>query len=82
MDLAESLEKMGRISEAQGDHGKALEFMLKALEIREVSLPEGHPDIATSLNYIADEYEKMGDHRRAQEYKRRALGKVIGSGKG
>ncbi|MCH8558213.1 MAG: protein kinase [Balneolia bacterium] len=46
--------EMGRAWEAIGDYHKALESYEKSLHTRREVLPDGHPDIATSLFHRAD----------------------------
>ncbi len=45
----------------------------KALEMWQKSLPENHPDIATSLNNIGYSYYNLGKHQEALEYFKKAL---------
>ena len=65
--------RAGRFLSELGDHSKALEFKLKALDIREKVLPEGHPDLATSYNNVGLTYCDWGDHSKALEFMLKAL---------
>ena len=55
-----------------GDHQRALEYKVKALEIAKKVLPETHPDLAVSYNNVGSAYGALGDHQREQEYKEKA----------
>jgi len=46
----------------------------KSLEILQKTLPENHPDLATSYNNIGGVYNKMGKYSKALSYYERALG--------
>ena len=47
--------------------------MLKALDIQEKALPEGHPNLAASYNNVGGTYGDLGDHSKALEFKLKAL---------
>ena len=64
---------MGSTYSNLGDHSKALEFLLKALEIRERVLPPEHPALAQSYNNIGSTYAYMEDFPKAVEYLEKAL---------
>lgn len=72
-NLASSYDNVGYAYGALGDHGKAQEYQLKALEIRERVLPTDHPDLATSYNNMGNTYDDLGDHEKALEYQLKAL---------
>ena len=55
------------------DYDKAMEYHLKALEIRETMLGMEHPDTATSYNNIGLVYHNQGDYPKALEYYTKAL---------
>ena len=55
------------------NYEKSLEYKKKALEMQQKSLPENHPDIATSLNNIGSSYDDLGKHQEALEYYKKAL---------
>jgi tetratricopeptide (TPR) repeat protein len=61
------------ILEALGIYGKALEFELKALTIREKVLDKNHPHLATSYNNVSVIYISLGDLKKALEYGLKAL---------
>ena len=81
-DLAQSYNNVGKIYLYQGDHKRALEYMLKALEILEQSLPADHPYNVMCRSNIAITYAKMEDFIRAFEYMDRALDSAQRSMKG
>ena len=56
-----------------GDYDKALEYHLKALEIREKVLGKEHPDTAISYNNIGTVYYIKGDYDNALKYLFKAL---------
>ena len=56
----------------QGDYDKALEYLLKALAIREKVLGTEHPSTATSYNNIGMVYDNQGDYDKALEYFQKA----------
>ena len=72
-ELATCYNNLGYTYGELGNHPKALEYMLKALAIRETVLPENHPELATSYNNVGSTYGDLGDHRKALEYKLKAL---------
>ena len=59
--------------EAQGDYAKAEPLYQRALAIREKALGPDHPDIATSLNNLAELYMRQGDYAKAEPLYQRAL---------
>jgi tetratricopeptide (TPR) repeat protein len=72
---------IGAVYDNQGDYPKALEFHLKALNIREKVLGKEHPDIAMSYNNIGSVFFFQGDYPKALEYLQKALSileKVLG----
>ena len=71
--LATVYNNLGSIYGNLGDHGKALEFLLKALEIREKVLPPEHPDLAISYNNVSCTYSELGDTEKDLEYGLKAL---------
>ena len=56
-----------------GEHQKALEYLLKALAIRERVRPEDHPDLALSYSNLSYTYGELGDHEKELEYDLKAL---------
>ena len=71
--LATAYNNVGSTYGALGDHKKALEYKLKALEIREKVLPPEHPDLAASYNNVGIAYGHLGDHQKELEYLLKAL---------
>ena len=71
--LATVYNNLGYAYGGLGDHRKALEFMLKALGIREKVLPPEHPDLAKSYNNVGLTYGDLGDHSKALEFQLKAL---------
>jgi tetratricopeptide (TPR) repeat protein len=62
----------------RGQHAKATELFREALAIRQrlyprESYPQGHPDLATSLNNLAALLHAQGDYARAEPLYREAL---------
>jgi CHAT domain-containing protein/Tfp pilus assembly protein PilF len=58
---------------AQGKYDQALPLAQRALAVREKALGPDHPDVATSLNDLAELYEAKGDYARAEPLHLRAL---------
>ncbi|CAF4687816.1 unnamed protein product, partial [Didymodactylos carnosus] len=59
---------MGLVYKNQGDYEKALKYYEKSLEIKLISLPPNHPDIATTYNNIGLVYDNQGDYEKALKY--------------
>ena len=57
----------------KGDYAKAEPLYRRALAIREKALGPEHPDVATSLNNLADLYNDKGDYAKAEPLYQRAL---------
>ncbi len=70
-DLAQSYNNLGVIYTDMNDLNKALEYHLKALDLREKHLDEA--DVAFSCSNISLVYRDMGDYDKALEYNQRAL---------
>jgi len=71
--LAMAYNNLGITYGSLGDHGKELEYQLKALEIRETVLPSDHPDLAQSYNNLGMTYNHLGDYNKELEYVQKAL---------
>ena len=71
--LAAVYNNLGSIYDSLGDHSKALEYLLKALEIQKKVLPPDHPHLASSYNNVGLTYGNLGDHSKALEFKLKAL---------
>ncbi len=56
-----------------GDYAGARPYLEGALAVREAALPEGHPDLAASLNNLGSLLRAQGDYAGARPYLERAL---------
>jgi tetratricopeptide (TPR) repeat protein len=56
-----------------GDYNKALPLYQRSLDIREKMLGPQHPDVAQTLNNLAELYRQMGDYNKALPLYQRAL---------
>ena len=75
------LNNMALVYQAQGEYEKALEYNGKALEVRERTLGNDHPDTATTYNNMAGVYQAQGEYEKALKYYGKALefrGRVLG----
>jgi tetratricopeptide (TPR) repeat protein len=63
----------GSLALARGDMETAGEYHRRALEIREAELGADHPEVAISMNNIANALTGQGQHREAEQMARRAL---------
>ena len=61
-DTAASLNTVGEIYEAMGDHAKAVPILRQVLEINRKVLGPGHADTAISANNLACAYQGMRDY--------------------
>ena len=68
MDTASSLNSIGLVYHAKGDHVQALEYYQRALKIKLAVYGKEHPGTATTLNNIGSVYYAKGDHVQALEY--------------
>jgi len=66
-------DMLGRAYENLGKHDEALEYHLKALDIRKFFEKENHPNFALSYNNLALVYKSLGEDERALEYFLKAL---------
>ena len=74
IDKARRFNEIGLVFHDKiGDYDKALEYHLKALEIREKVLGKEHTYTATSYNNIGLDYFSKGDYDKALEYYFKAL---------
>jgi len=71
--IAALANNVSTIYYAMGQLEKALEFQLKALDIREQVLAKNHPDLATSYNNVSLIYQDMGQLEKALEFQLKAL---------
>jgi tetratricopeptide (TPR) repeat protein len=71
--VATSLSNVGTTYGELGQYEEALEYQLKALELRKKILGQEHPDVATSLNNVGVAYGKLGQYEVALEHLQKAL---------
>ena len=57
----------------QGRYSEAIPLAQQALAIRETALGENHPDVATSLNNLAELYRAQGNYAAAEPLYQRSL---------
>ncbi|MBN2607899.1 MAG: tetratricopeptide repeat protein [Candidatus Fermentibacteraceae bacterium] len=67
------LFSFGELQCCQGDYAKALEYGLKALEIRRKVFGEEHPDVAASHHNVGDALYEQGEYSEALEHYEKAL---------
>ena len=80
---ADKLDRQIRELYKAGRYSDAVPIARKALEIRERTLGPVAPDTATSLNNLAELYQRIGDYGEAEPLLQRALKireKVLGPG--
>jgi tetratricopeptide (TPR) repeat protein len=71
--LAQVLHTRGSVYQALGDHEQALDYLKKALNMRESWLSKDHPAVARTCYQLALLYKERGEYRLAFEYAERAL---------
>ena len=57
----------------KGEYARATKVAKKALKVAEETLGENHPDVATTLNNLAELYKTQGDYEAALPLYRRSL---------
>jgi CHAT domain-containing protein len=77
-DLAISLNNLGLVSLATGEHAKTKALYLEALAMRRAlyppeRFPQGHPDLAVSINNLGNLHAASGEYARAEVLLREAL---------
>ncbi len=72
-DVAESLNNLALLYQAQGAYPKAEPLLVRALAIREKARRPMHPDVALSLNNLAEIYRAQGAYAKAEPLYVRAL---------
>ena len=72
-ELAAASNNVGLALSEYGDYRRSLEYLNKALSIRERVLPPDHPALALSYNNVGIAYGSLGDHAKALEFKLKAL---------
>ena len=78
-DLAESIDNLAMLYNAQREYAKAESLCGRALAIREKALGPEHPDVATSLHYLAVLYATQRQYAKAEPRYGRALA-ILGVG--
>ena len=73
VNTADSLLKLGIITDSMGNSGLAKEYLLGALTILEENLTPNHVDIAVVLTNIANVYFAEGNNVKSEEFHQRAL---------
>jgi CHAT domain-containing protein/endonuclease YncB( thermonuclease family) len=72
-DVAQALNNLAMLYQAQGDYGRAAPLYQRSLAIREKALGPEHPQVALSLNNLASLYQDQGDYGRAAPLYQRSL---------
>ena len=72
-EVAQSLNNLALLYEAQGRYADAEPLYKRALAIKEKSLGPNHPNVATSLNNLAWLYQAQGRYADAEPLYKRAL---------
>ena len=72
-ELAAASNNVGITLYQYGDYRRSLEYLKKALSIRERVLPPDHPDLTISYNNVGYTYGYLGDHAKALEFQLKAL---------
>jgi CHAT domain-containing protein/lipopolysaccharide biosynthesis regulator YciM len=73
LDVAATLDGLGKIYTGRGEYIKAEPLFNRALEIREKVLGKDHPTTADSFNFLAELYIEQGKYAEAESFNRRAL---------
>ncbi|MBF0552746.1 MAG: toll/interleukin-1 receptor domain-containing protein, partial [Deltaproteobacteria bacterium] len=71
--IADSLNDLAALYQAQGKYAQAEPLFQRALEIREEVLAPDHPDTATTLNNLAGLYSAEGKYDQAEPLYQRSL---------
>ncbi len=72
-DYAASLHNVGLLYYELGDNRNAVEYLIKALEVKQKIYGEYHPDYAMSLSSIANIFIDMKEYQDALEYHKQAM---------
>ena len=70
--MAESLRFLGTLYDEKGELERGRELLQHSLEIREAVLGPDHPDVADSLNYLANCLLRLGEYEQSLVLYRRA----------
>ncbi len=68
LDEAQIRNQLGIAYLSLGQYDEAKQYLTEALTIRRSHLPEGHPDIAISLNNLAGLYESQSQFAEAENF--------------
>ena len=71
--LAQSLNRLATLYQAQGKHAEAEPLFKQALAIWEKAVGPDHPNVATILNNLAEVYRAQGKYDEAEPLQKRAL---------
>jgi CHAT domain-containing protein/tetratricopeptide (TPR) repeat protein len=72
-EIANTLNNLAVLYQAQGDYRQAGPLHQRALAIREQALGPTHPEVAITLNNLGELYQTQGDYRQAMPLHQRAL---------
>ncbi|MGD2086647.1 MAG: toll/interleukin-1 receptor domain-containing protein [Candidatus Aminicenantes bacterium] len=72
-ELAKLANNLGEIFRHMGQLEQALEFLKKAMEIREILLDKQHPDLAESYNNLSLIYRDSGQLEQALKFLKKAI---------
>ena len=72
-NLATAYNNLGLTFGALGDKDRSLEYLLKALRLRERLLPQDDISLATTYNNVGGIYSVLREHEKAKEYLLKAL---------
>jgi tetratricopeptide (TPR) repeat protein len=67
-------QQLGAIKQNQGEYKDAIIFYVKALDIREKTLPANHPELGASHEFVGLVYYHMGEYSKALSFFEKALG--------
>jgi len=73
VEKAKVLDNIGRSYGLSGDQQRALEYGLRALDIRQKIYGENHQDVAASYDNVGWAYYKLRNYQKALEYKEKAM---------
>lgn len=73
LEVASKYQQMARTLLIKGDHKRAVDLYLKALDIRIGVQGENHPEVAKIYNNISQVYWNKGDAQKAREFYNKSL---------
>ncbi|CAF1210258.1 unnamed protein product [Adineta ricciae] len=65
--------QLGIIKNKQSEYREAARYYAMALDIRRETLPESHPELASSYNSIGEMYQNIGEYSTALSYCEKSL---------